>query len=80
MKRATQRPKQFPRVPYSQIVWIMGNVHVGTSYLAVARQWRERMQRVPNITKAERREVYRFALAVHRDNRQLYAAVTSGRF
>jgi hypothetical protein len=75
--RARRRPAQFPRVPYGQIEWFLGRVHVGTSYLAVARNMRQRMN--PAMTKAERREVYRYALAVHRANRALYAAVTSGR-
>lgn len=65
-------------VPTGGIEWLLGRIHVGTSPLAVARQfWHVRAAKYPRPLK---RAIVRVALRVHAENRGLYRAVVSGRF
>jgi hypothetical protein len=65
-------------VPKGMITWRMGQVHVSTSALDVAREfWHKRAAAFPRPIK---RAVVRCALKCHAQNRSLYRAVMSGRF
>lgn len=64
-------------IPTGQIGWVLGRVHVGTSYLDVARDfWHKRAKGWPRPLK---RAAVRVALREHRANRRLYADVMGGR-
>lgn len=64
------------RVPRAQVDYILGRVHVGTSYLDVARlMWRRSVGWPVDV----RRACVRYAFKVHRRNRDLYAFVMRGR-
>ena len=63
-------------VPESQIDFLVGNMHVWTSYREVVRDFYGRFKRAAATgrviaSKATRKAVYRHALATHRANRQL---------
>ena len=60
------------------IAYIVDRFHVGTSNMAIVREFARRLPR-KSTTKRQRKEVYRKALAIHADNRRLYNAVMSGR-
>jgi hypothetical protein len=75
---ATSRPSRFPRVPYAAIRHHLGNVHVSTPDAEVEANMSRRALEA-KATPAEHRELVRYALAVHRENRQLFRRVMSGR-
>jgi hypothetical protein len=63
-------------VPTGMIRWRMGNVHVGTSALTVAREfWHQRAKGFPRPIK---RAVVRAALRAHAANRAEYNYVMRG--
>ena len=63
-------------VPTGMIRWRLGQVHVGTSYLAVAREfWHKRAKGLPRPLK---RAIIRAALREHASNRGLYRYVMGG--
>ncbi len=59
------------------VTWIVGNMHVGTSYTAVVKEFYRRLRSNAGWTgpnhKPGRKMVYRLALKAHRANRQLVA-------
>jgi hypothetical protein len=69
-------------VPTVFLRWWLGDVHVGTSDLEVAREvWaRIKKQNDPAWTPELRRQTLAAALWLHHENRAEYAAVMSGRF
>ena len=71
-------------VPVGQIRWLLGRVHVSTSYLDVARDIvrRSRCARVSKkpIPWPIVRAMIRVAVREHRSNRRLYHSVMTGRF
>jgi hypothetical protein len=75
---AASRPSRFPRVPYAAIRHFVGELHVGTPDAEVACEYAHRA-RLGGASRSEIVECVRYALAVHEDNRKLYAAVVSGR-
>lgn len=62
-------------VPRWEVRWIVARLHVGTSPTGVVREMSRRMSR-SRFTKANRKAVYRFALAQHEQNQHLYHIVT----
>ena len=67
-------------VPHASIRWLVGNIHVGTSFVQVVREFVRRLmlrdkmlQRgfIWKADKATRKAIYRYALKCHRENRQL---------
>lgn len=64
-------------IPVGTIRWLVGRLHVGTSDIAVVREFRNRMT-APKWSKALRKEVYRVALQEHDENRGLYRDVMRG--
>ena len=64
-------------VPQGSIRWLMGRVHVGTPDAEVEADMRRRCAKA---TKEQTAACVAFALACHKENRELYAAVVSGRF
>jgi hypothetical protein len=91
--RRMSRQKQFPRIPYATIRWLIDRLHVGVE----AEEIREDMERrlsgrsfhqkscLPGcasceaVSPEETQECVRHALAVHAENRALYDAVMLGR-
>jgi len=67
-------------VPKGSIHWIMGNVHVGTSDAEVEADIRRRLAKNKNVPEDQIVECVKYALACHKENRELYRAVMSGRF
>jgi hypothetical protein len=63
------------QVPKFEVRWIVERLHVGTSPFNVVRAVSYRLRR-STFTKANRKAVYCYALQVHRQNQQLYRAVT----
>jgi hypothetical protein len=64
-------------VPCGQISWKVDRYHVGTSALAVARDFWHRIAR--SYPRPIKRAIVRVALRHHAANRGLYRAVMSGR-
>jgi hypothetical protein len=64
-------------VPTGFIRWRMGQVHVGTSRLVVAREFWKRCEGA-HYPRAIKRAVVRAALREHASNRRLYVAVMRG--
>lgn len=64
-------------IPKGAIFWLVGREHVSTPNLTIVRLLRNRM-RGPEWTKAYRKEAYRYALEVHKQNRALYGYVMGG--
>lgn len=63
-------------VPSGIIRWRMGNIHVGTSALTIAREfWHDRAKAYARPLK---RAIVRAALREHAANRALYRAVMRG--
>jgi hypothetical protein len=83
---ATSRPSKFPRVPYSQIRFIVGKCRVSQDYEVVADEVERLMRKahlnrkpeMKPVTASEIREARRYARQVHFDNRQLYNRVMRG--
>lgn len=65
------------QIPVGQIQWLVNRQHVGTSEGDIVRMLRRRMT-ASGWTKDRRKEAYRLAIAIHRDNRTLYRAVQAG--
>lgn len=64
-------------IPVGMIRWRVGQLHVGTSALTIAREfWHRRAAKFPRPIK---RAVVRAAIKAHKGNRELYAAVMEGR-
>lgn len=61
-------------IPVGAIRWLVSRLHVGTSNIAVVREFRNRMT-APEWNKALRKEAYRVALQEHDENRRLYRDV-----
>ena len=70
------------QVPQSQLRFIVGNMHVGTSCTSVVRDLYRRFktacvdeplttQAIPLFSRKFRKACYRYAVKVHRANRQL---------
>lgn len=53
-----------------QIAWLVGNMHVGTSYLNVARDIYQRCRRA-GLDRKTRKRAIGYALKAHKANRQL---------
>lgn len=62
-------------LPCRQIRWLIDREHVGRPEAEIAAAMRRRTEGWP---LAARVRAVRYAVAVHRHNRQLYRAVTSG--
>jgi hypothetical protein len=58
------------RVNEYAIRWLVGNMHVGTSYWDVARDIYQRCRRA-GMCRGRRKECIRVALEAHRVNREL---------
>ncbi len=79
MPRVTdKRRRQFPRVPYALIDTFVNGLHVATPDAEITAEWTARATE-SGATPAEVKEIVRYALACHRENRNLYARVMSGR-
>lgn len=66
-------------IPAGQIRWLVNREHIATPDVAIVRMLRQKMA-APGWTKDRRKDAYRLALAIHRDNRTLYNAVQTGSF
>lgn len=75
---ARTRARRFPRVPYAGIRLVVDRLHVSTPDADVRADLETRAS-ASGATPAELAEITRYALAVHRENRGIYLAVTSGR-
>jgi hypothetical protein len=58
------------------VSFIVGNMHVGTAYSEVVKEFYRRFKAFTakggqKATKRQRKEVYRKAIACHRENREL---------
>lgn len=60
--------------------YIVDRLHVATSEFDVVREIARRAIRTGTFGKAERKDLYRKALAIHAENRQSYRAIATGRF
>lgn len=65
-------------VPVGMIRWRLGNIHVGTSTLTIAREFWHVCAK--GFDRRLKRAIVRVALREHRSNRELYRAVMTGRF
>lgn len=64
-------------IPIGMIRWRIGQLHVSTSALAIAREfWHQRARKLPRSIK---RAIVRTAIREHQANRALYAFVIRGR-
>lgn len=65
-------------LPLGQLRWLLDQQHVSTSNTDIVRLLRPRMVN-PEWTKGRRKAAYRAALAIHRENQDLYHDVMTGR-
>lgn len=74
---ATSRPSRFPRVPYSEVRWLVDRRHVGDAPEEVAADIEGRMRK-GTATESEIKEARRYAIEVHEENLKSYCRVMRG--